>query len=541
MKWTFLVSLLSATAQAAEHVVNQTTCAGSTYKYAGLAGYGFIPSNATDKYGDTIGGIGSSIAIDQSSWHKIGLDRYSGVVYTLPDRGWQDIHPKIKTKPPTNRIQEHKRHPELPITHPQIHHNPKTGTKRNPQTPIPPKHPSPPNIHLKYLDTILLTDPTGAPTTGLDADITGHASFRGFPPLPVSTYSGNGYGSSGAGGKRVSIDTEGLALDTHDGGFWISDEYGPYIYKFDAAGRMQYAIQPPQAYLPRRNGTVSFSADSPPLYNPDAVPEPVDTESGRNNNQGLEGLTVSADGRMLYALMQSALDQEGGPGKSSRRPARLLVYEIGGRGREPVFVGEHVVLLPTYLDYTKDPAKAVRVAGQSEIHQLRTGDFLVLSRDSGFGRGQEETRSVYRHADVFSLKGSPVVTDLKGKNYDDAMGAIASPEGVLFDGIVPVEYCPFLDYNVNSELGKFRLHNGGPVDEFLLNEKWESLSVVPVNSSHSGAGEKEYFLFSFSDNDFITQDGMIITSWGQVSWWLMISRTHELWKVRLPGRVGLQS
>ncbi|KAJ6009231.1 hypothetical protein N7522_004247 [Penicillium canescens] len=451
MKWTFLVSLLSATAHAAEHIVNQTTCAGTTYKYTGFAGYGFVPSNATDKYGDTIGGIGSSIAIDQSSWHKTGLDSTQRNLQTPISPKYQ---PKIPRHNPPNRPNRR------PNNRPRRRHN---RTRKLPR----------------------------------------------LPPLPASTYSGNGYGGPGPGGKRVSIDTEGLALDTHDGGFWISDEYGPYIYKFNAAGRMQHAIQPPQAYLPRRNGTVSFNADSPPLYNPDAVPEPVNTESGRNNNQGLEGLTVSADGRMLYALMQSALDQEGGPGKSSRRPARLLVYDIGGHGREPVLVGEHVVLLPTYSDYTeKDPAKAVRVAGQSEIHQLPTGDFLVLARDSGFGRGQEETRSVYRHADVFSLNGSPVVTDLKGKkNYDDATGAIASSEGVLFDGVVPVEYCSFLDYNVNSELGKFRLHNGGPVDEFLLNEKWESLSVVPVNSAHAGARETEYFLFSFSDNDFITQDG----------------------------------
>ncbi|OQD82005.1 hypothetical protein PENANT_c024G02371 [Penicillium antarcticum] len=486
MKWTFLFSLLSATAQAAEHVVNQTTCAGTTYKYTGLAGYGYIPSNATDKYGDTIGGIGSSIAIDQSSWHKTGLDKYSGIVYTLPDRGW-NTNGTLNFQ---SRI--HKFTITLKLA---------ANASAN--------NPSPPNINLKYLDTILLTDPTGAATTGLDADITGAANFPGFPPLPVSTYKGNGYGGAGLGGKRVSLDTEGLALDTQDGGFWISDEYGPYIYKFNAHGRMQHAIQPPQAYLPRRNGTISFNADSAPLYDPSLVPVPVDTESGRDNNQGLEGLTLSRDGRTLYALMQSALDQEGGPGKTTRRPARLLVYNAGRRG-EPLLVGEHVVNLPTYLDYSKkDAAKAVRVAGQSEIHQLDTGDFLILARDSGFGRGQDESRSVYRHADVFSVKGSTGVTDLKGKkNYDDATGAIASSEGVLFEGIVPAEYCSFVDYNVNSELGKFRLHNGGPVDEFLLNEKWESLAVVPVNPScSSGAGEKEYFLFSFSDNDFITQDG----------------------------------
>jgi hypothetical protein len=88
MKLNFAVAFLAATAKATEHVVHQTTCAGTTYKYTGLAGYGFVASNATDKYGDTIGGIGSSIAFDQSSWRKTERDGYSGIVYATPDRGW---------------------------------------------------------------------------------------------------------------------------------------------------------------------------------------------------------------------------------------------------------------------------------------------------------------------------------------------------------------------------------------------------------------------------------------------------------------------
>lgn len=88
MKLTFAIAVLTVTANAAEHVVNQTTCGGKTYKYTGLAGYGFVPSNATDKYGDTIGGIGSSIAFDQSAWRKTSQYSYSGTVYATPDRGW---------------------------------------------------------------------------------------------------------------------------------------------------------------------------------------------------------------------------------------------------------------------------------------------------------------------------------------------------------------------------------------------------------------------------------------------------------------------
>lgn len=40
--------------------VNSTTCNGKSYSYNELAGYGVIPSDARDKFGDTIGGIGSA-------------------------------------------------------------------------------------------------------------------------------------------------------------------------------------------------------------------------------------------------------------------------------------------------------------------------------------------------------------------------------------------------------------------------------------------------------------------------------------------------
>ena len=75
-------------------------------------------------------------------------------------------------------------------------------------------------------------------------------------------------------------------------------------------------------------------------------------------------------------------------------------------------------------------------------------------------------------------------------------------------------YFPFINYNNNTELAKFGLRNGGASGTGLLNEKWESLALVPAdNNKHSKRGNKhgghnekdegdEYFLFSLSDNDF---------------------------------------
>lgn len=68
-------------------IVNKISCNGKKYEYEELAGYGFVAPNARDKLGDTLGGFGSSIALDRKSWGK-KKDTYTGTLWTLPDRGW---------------------------------------------------------------------------------------------------------------------------------------------------------------------------------------------------------------------------------------------------------------------------------------------------------------------------------------------------------------------------------------------------------------------------------------------------------------------
>lgn len=121
--------------------------------------------------------------------------------------------------------------------------------------------------------------------------------------------------------------------------------------------------------------------------------------------------------------------------------------------------------LPLYNDYTAKASKNPKVAAQSEMHALPNGQFLVLARDGGFGHGQDESLSVYRQIDVFDVANA---TDIKGDEYDCEDCAVASAKGKLDKAISPAAYCPFLDFNVNSELGKFGVHNGGDQDSSLL-------------------------------------------------------------------------
>lgn len=346
-----------------------------------------------------------------------------------------------------------------------------------------------------------MTGPDSTPLTGLDADASGSITYPGFPILPVASYQGDGFSLSTSGPvhKRIALDSEGLVLNS-DGTFWISDEYGPYLYQFSATGLMLQAIMPPDAYIPHRSGSVSFSADSPPFYDPSHVPSPADTTTGRNNNQGLEGLTFN--GSTISALLQSSLDQEGGPSNPNRLQARLLQYDISGS--IPAYLAEYVVTLPLWTDLTESKkSKQTKVAGQSEIHTLGQNQYFILNRDSGSGHGQSSSLSVFRHIDIFDLSSA---TNIKSSTYDATTGSIASSTGVLKPGIIPASRCSFLDFNLNSELGKFSLHNGGAQDANLLNEKWESLALVPVDGLNGTDGK--WFVFSMSDNDFITQNGM---------------------------------
>ena len=85
-RYSNLLQRTSSTAN--QTITNQTTCDGEQYTYQELSGYGFVPSNATDKYGDTLGGYGSAIAIDRSSWELLGNGSYTGLLWAIPDRGW---------------------------------------------------------------------------------------------------------------------------------------------------------------------------------------------------------------------------------------------------------------------------------------------------------------------------------------------------------------------------------------------------------------------------------------------------------------------
>ena len=439
-----------------------------------LVGVARIASDARDSKGETLGGMGSGMMLAPGSWRQTKTG-FAADLDMLPDRGWNTSG----TNDYQGRLQKFK----LTLT-------PDEGA---------PRHEG--QLALHFEKSLLFTDAKGMPTTGFDP-VSVRPAANGLPDLPLAA---NGH---------VSLDDEAVAPD-HHGGYWVSDEYGPYIYHYDARGRMTGAIRPPEAFVPRRGGKEDFSANSPSAG---VKANKGDPDSGRQNNQGLEGLSVSADGRTLFAINQSALRQDLDPDrvKATRRNVRLLAYDIAGA---PRLAHEYVIQLPFYQD--KD---AQNVAAQSELLAIDNHRFLLLCRDSNGGQASKRPDSLYRKVELVDIAGA---TDIAGR-FDGASDS-AAPKGVLRDGIAPAAMRDFLDLNDNAQLNRFGLHNGAPDDSHDLYEKWESLALAPDKTPGS------FILLVGSDNDFITQHGQMAGKPYADASGANVDTLVMAWRVRLPG------
>ncbi|MFV3129309.1 esterase-like activity of phytase family protein [Niveispirillum sp. KHB5.9] len=470
MKQSFRGALLASalclgTLPALAQSATSVTLNGTTFTNQGLQGVGRLASNTRDKFGETVGSM-SAMAIDLRSWHRNADGSYAGTLYALPDRGYN-------VASTTNYIP---RYNVLSLTF-----NPYTGTGTAPQT----------QIGMKLVDTIQFTDDKGGFFSGLDPASTGtgltyRPAANGFPNMPLT------------GTGRLALDSEGFAL-APDGSIWVSDEYGPYIYHFTRDGKLLSAIAPPASFLPLRNGSLNYGATEA---------TPVNPTRGRQNNQGLEGLSMSPDGKTLWVALQSAnvQDLDIASTATTRRNTRLFAYDISNSAA-PVLKGEYVIQLPMF-NVNGTPGGALnRVAAQSELLALNNTQFLLLSRDgNGYGAlatPNSSPTSFYRQIDLIDITGA---TNIAGTAYDT--GTSIAPKGVLVADIKPVQFASFVNVNDVAQLARFGLTNGASNNpncpNSCLAEKWEALSLVPALDA---ARLDDFFLFVGNDNDFVTQDG----------------------------------
>ncbi|WP_439075989.1 esterase-like activity of phytase family protein [Serratia sarumanii] len=108
-------------------------------------------------------------------------------------------------------------------------------------------------------------------------------------------------------GDRRGLDTEGIIGDGN-GGYWLCDEYGPFLIHVDGKGKILAKYGPtPQA------GEQAVASGLPNIL------------KWRQPNRGFEGLTRMPDGRILAAV-QSTLDVEG-KSKNKAQFIRLVSFD----------------------------------------------------------------------------------------------------------------------------------------------------------------------------------------------------------------------
>jgi hypothetical protein len=269
--------------------------------------------------------------------------------------------------------------------------------------------------------------------------------------------------------QDARLDPEGLRVGRTGNAIYVSDEYGPYIYKFDrSSGRRTrtYAL-PPSFYIATKSaqGAVEIAGNT----------------SGRVANKGMEGLAITPDGKMLIGFEQSPLIQDGGDGGRGNRIVTLALA-----------TGE--VHQYCYDNWLADTAHAYN---SSEILALNDHEFLVLERD-GKGRGDGSSAVVKRLYKI-DLAGA---TDVSGISGQDNLLPFAVPKTLFLDIRAALNAAGIADTQIPAKLEGAAFGADVTVDGVVKHTLYigndnDFLAVAPGGLPNPN----QWFVFTFTDAD----------------------------------------
>jgi hypothetical protein len=148
-------------------------------------------------------------------------------------------------------------------------------------------------------------------------------------------------------------------------GFWIGEEFGPYLLKFDTEGRLTDVI------LTTVNGKPVMSPDNPVLSVP-ANPTAKMPVFNLKRSGGFEGLAMSSDGSKLYGLLEGALYQDDGKMESVDGHTAIRVIEFDTASKS--WTGR------TWFYPFEDKGVSI-----GDFNMLDGTTALVIERDNGAG------------------------------------------------------------------------------------------------------------------------------------------------------------
>jgi hypothetical protein len=198
------------------------------------------------------------------------------------------------------------------------------------------------------------------------------------------------------------LDSEGMAM-AKDGSFWISDEYGPHLIHFDKTGKTIEKINP---FTTGRKLPLVLAKRRP--------------------NRGMEGLTITPDGKTLVGIMQFPLYNPTSAAVANSLVIRIVTFDIAsGDTKQFVYMMDNPTL------------QAV-----SEITAIDNNSFLVLERDGSFAT-EANKATVFKKIFKISLTGATDISDASnganGKLYGGkTVEELKDAATLSNNGIVPV-------------------------------------------------------------------------------------------------------
>lgn len=160
-------------------------------------------------------------------------------------------------------------------------------------------------------------------------------------------------------------DFEGIVRDKN-GNFWLCDENRPAIYQVTPDGVLINRFVP--------QGTSSLGTEPQPegYYGQETLPRHYST---RRANRGFEAIAYDSSKNLIYAFIQSPLEN---PGSEVRN--RTDVIRILGISAEDGIPSEEYIYL---LERNKDPGYSTsRVDKIGDAYFVGNGQFMVIERDS---------------------------------------------------------------------------------------------------------------------------------------------------------------
>ena len=151
-------------------------------------------------------------------------------------------------------------------------------------------------------------------------------------------------------------------------GFWLGDEFGPYILKIDTSGRLTDVIPT------TLDGKPVLSPDNPLLSVP-ANPAAKMPVFNLRRSGGFEGLAMSKDGSKLYGLLEGAIYKDDGTvetvEQADGRPAlRIIELDVASKA----WTGR------SWLYPLAEGGEAI-----GDFNMLDDKTALVIERDNGAG------------------------------------------------------------------------------------------------------------------------------------------------------------